>query len=324
MRKIYKISLVLVVQMILVSSCRDFVDPNIPYSDFDNGSYLRTISAASASSVAPTTNFNFFALNDAKFEATFEVVDNQLGGTVDNVTFSVQHLRIGATGQILTPAQPRLVKTLAASDFTSNSESKFPRSTVTITAAEAAAAVGLTFDQLDGGDFFQFSAELTTKEGRVFNADNASADVRGGFFYSSPFFYRLPVVCPSELARTYAFSTTNIAAGAGGNAGACGPTKTGSVTLTSVSTGAYSISDASFGVFDCAWADTPPGGAVRFRDACGRLSMTGADKYGDSYSMTFISNSGTALVFDWVNTYGDSGRTTLTAPSGFTFPNNLK
>lgn len=324
MRKIYKISLVLVLQMILVSSCRDFVDPNIPYSDFDNGTYLRTIRAASASSVAPSLSFNFFALNSAKFEATFEIVDNSLGGTLDNVTFSVRHLRIGATGQVFTPAQPRLVKTLSASDFTSNAESKFPRATVTITAAEAAAAVGLSFDQLEGGDFFDFSAELTDTKGRVFNADNASADVRGGFFYDSPFLYRVGVVCPSDLARTYAFRTTNIAAGPGGNAGACGPAATGNVTLTSVGTGAYSISDASFGVFDCAWGDTPPAGAVRFRDACGRLSMTGTDKYGDAYSLTFVSNNGTSLVFDWANTYGDSGRTTLTAPSGFTFPSNLQ
>lgn len=306
--------------MILVSSCRDFVDPNIPYSEFDNGTYLRTIRTASASSVAPSLTFNFFALNSAKFEATFEIVDNNLGGTLDNVTFSVRHLRIGATGQVYTPSQPRLLKTLSSSDFTSNAESKFPRATVSITAAEVAAAVGLSFDQLEGGDFFDISAELTDSKGRVFNADNASPDVRGGFFYDSPFLYRVGVVCPSDLGGTYAFRSTDM----NSIYGSCPGAITGTTTLTK--DGArprYRVSDATFGFWDC-YGDSWGSGVVYLNDACGGLSLSGSDKYGVGYTFNFISNDGTTLTFTWVNGDGETGRVALTAPASKPWPSNLR
>lgn len=231
----------LVFVLLFAASCRDFVEPNIPYSDFDNGTYVRTIRTATASSVAPSLTFNFFNLSAGKFEATIEIVDNAQGSSVDNVTIKVRHLRIGATGQVFTPVQPVLIRTIAGSEFTSNNESKFPRHTFSITAAQAVAACGLTFDQLDGGDFFDFSLELTDTKGRVFNADNASADVRGGFFYDSPFFYRVGVVCPSEIVT----GTENWRASTVSNFGDF----SSNVTITKVGAIRYRISDVSAGLY---------------------------------------------------------------------------
>jgi hypothetical protein len=241
MKRNFILNTVLVCVLLFAASCRDFVEPNIPYSEFDNGTYVRTIRTATASSVAPSLTFNFFNLSVGKFEATIEVVDNALGSSVDNVTIKVRHLRIGATGQVYTPLQPVLIRTIAGSEFTSNSESKFPRHTFSITAAQAVAACGLTFDQLDGGDFFDFSVELTDTKGRVFNADNASSDVRGGFFYDSPFFYRVGVVCPSNIVTgTEAWTASTVS-----NFGDF----TSTVNVTKVGAIRYRISDVSAGLY---------------------------------------------------------------------------
>jgi hypothetical protein len=312
--------------MLFVTSCIDFVEPRIPYSTFDTGAYLRTIARTSVS-------FNFFNLAGSNFALTLEAVDAENGATLESVEIRVRHVRlIPGVGQQFIPAGTAtnindvLIKTLQASDFAQTADSKFLRTSFNITAPETLAALGVTPAAILGGDTFEFRLVLRDKKGRVFKESNASADIKGGLFYQSPFLYRVNVVCPSSLGGTFAYSTTNITAGAGGNAAACGPTKTGNVTLTAVANtvGVYTVSDASFGVFDCAYGDTPPGGTVRLNDSCGRLFFTGADKYGDTYSLTFISNNGSQLVFSWVNSYGDSGVTTLTAPSGFTWPNTLK
>ena len=65
----------LAMAVIFLSSCRDFVEPNVPYKDFDTGAYLRTISRTS-------TTFNFFDLANSKFALTLEAVDKEDGKTV--------------------------------------------------------------------------------------------------------------------------------------------------------------------------------------------------------------------------------------------------
>jgi hypothetical protein len=303
-------SILLVWVLVTVVGCTDFVEPNIPYKDFDTGTYLRTIARTS-------TTFNLFNLGGSNFALTLEAVDIQNGATVQTVEIRARHRR----GNTLRPAISSpdvLVATLNASNFQPNSDSRFLRASFNIPAMEVIQRIGITPAEIRGGDAFDFRLVLTTTNGRVFTDNNRSGDIAAGFFYQSPFFYRVFVVCPSDLAGTFDFSTVNITAGPGGNAGACGGEATGQVTIAAVAgiPGAYTVSDVSFGVFDCAWGDTPPGGSVRLNDACGKLTFSGSDKYGDTYTFTFVSNTGTELTFDWTNSYGDGGRTTLTRSAG--------
>ena len=125
--------------LILLSSCRDSVEPNVPYSTFDNGAYLRTITTPSNS-----TNFNFFDLASSKFALTLEAVDKEDGATVDNVEIRVRHSRlIPGVGLEYTPATDVLVKTIQAADFGPNTETRFLRTSFEVSAADAIAAVGL-------------------------------------------------------------------------------------------------------------------------------------------------------------------------------------
>ncbi|WP_296701102.1 hypothetical protein [Algoriphagus sp.] len=194
--------------LVFLSSCRDFVEPNIPYAEFDTAAYLRTIDRTS-------TTFNFFNLSSSKFALTLEAVDIEDGATVETVEIKVQHRRlIPGVGLEYTPAAPVLIKTLSAADFTSNTESRFLRTSFEISAVEAISAVGLTPADIEGGDTFEFSLILNDKKGRSFNRENVSSNVAGATFYDSPFQYFVNVICPVDA--NYAVGEYSLKQTAGG------------------------------------------------------------------------------------------------------------
>lgn len=301
----------LAMAVIFLSSCRDFVEPNVPYKDFDTGAYLRTIARTS-------TTFNFFNLANSKFALTVEAVDAEDGKTVQTVEVRVRHRRlIPGVGLRYTPQNDVVVKTLQASDFKTNTTSRFLRSTFEVTAAEAMAAVGLTPATVAGGDVFEFRLVLNDKFGRTFTSTNVTTNVAGATFYDSPFQYPVAVVCPSDLAGTYAFDAIETF---------CGRTFAGSITWAAVaaSPGSYTVSDGSFGAWNACYPDAWGSGNVRISDACGKLTMSGADKYGDSYSMTFKSRTDALLTFEWKNTYGEFGTVAVKSNAGKPWPAALK
>lgn len=301
--------------LVFLSSCRDFVEPNIPYSTFDTGAYLRTIARTS-------TTFNFFDLANAKFALTLEAVDVEDGATVETVEIRVRHRRlIPGVGLKYTPTADVLVKTLQKTDFAPNADSRFLRTSFVVTSAETLAAVGLKLADIAGGDVFEFRLVLNDKFGRKFSSDNVTTNVAGAPFYASPFQYPVSVVCPSDLAGEFAFTQTDMES----IYGDCAAPITGKVKLTAVagSPGAYTVSDATFGFWAC-YGDTWGAGNVRINDACGSLSFSGADKYGVSYKLNFVSNNGTDLVFVWINGDGEKGKVSLKANAGKPWPSTLR
>lgn len=313
--KIFKYTFGLLLGALLfLSSCRDFVEPSIPYTDFDTAAYLRTIERTS-------TTFNFFNLAGSNFALTLEAVDAEDGATLETVEIRVRHRRlIPGVGLEYSPAlenEDVLIRTLQASDFASNPDSRFLRNSFSITAEEAISAVGLTPADIEGGDAFEFRLVLNDRFGRSFSNDNADANVTGSPFYSSPFFYNVAVVCPSDLGGSYEFTATNMDS----IYGTCDGTISGTTTWNAVasSPGAYTITDGTFGFWDC-YGDSWGNGAVRINDACGTLTMTGADKYGASYSMTVLSSSAEELVFTWLNSDGETGEVTMLAQPGKPLP----
>jgi hypothetical protein len=313
----------IVTLMLFIASCTDFVEPNIPYTTFNNGAYLRTIDRS-----APTTSlsFNFFDLTNSRFALTVEAVDNENGATVETVEVRVRHRRLipGVGLQYIPVPGPGnvvndvLIKTLTLADFLPNDKSKFLRARIEIPAPEILAALGVTQAQINGGDAFEVRLKLTDKFGRVFNDINASGDVKGGAFFASPFLYDVSVVCPSDLAGTFEFTSSEMSSPFGD----CAGTITGTVTFGVASATSYSVSDATFGFWDC-YGDTF-GGNVRLNDACGVLSFSGTDKYGDSYTFNFISVTPAELTFTWRNSSNETGRVVLKSNAGKPWPPGLR
>ena len=300
--------------LIFLSSCRDFVEPRIPYATFDTGAYLRTIARTS-------TTFNFFDLANSKFALTLEAVDIEDGKTVQTVEIRVRHRRlIPGVGLKYTPTSDALVKTLQASDFGPNADSRFLRASFQITATEAIAAVGLTAADIQGGDVFEFRLVLNDKFGRRFSSDNVTTNVGGAPFYASPFQYPVSVICPSDLAGTYDFTASEQASGYGTCAGG---TFTGKTTWTKVGTSTrYLMSDGTFGLYGCQ-NDTYKGD-VSISDACGALSMGGVDQYSSPYKMTFISVTPELLTFSVTNGYDDFMVVKVKSNAGKPWPATLR
>ncbi len=177
--------------LVFLGSCRDFVDPNIPYSDFDSAAYLRTIERTSVT-------FSYPNLANSKFALTLEAVDAEDGETVETVEIEVQHRRlIPGVGLRYAPlAGPVLIKTIPLADFAPNDESRFLRTSFEISALEAIEKVGLTQADINVGDVFEFSVILNDRFGRSFNRENVSNNIAGAPFYDSPFQYFVNVVNP--------------------------------------------------------------------------------------------------------------------------------
>jgi hypothetical protein len=314
--KIFKYSFGLLMgALVFLSSCRDFVEPSIPYSTFDTAAYLRTISRTS-------TSFNFFDLANSKFDITIEAVDIEDGATVETVEVRVRHRRlIAGVGLKYTPEADVLVKTLQKSDFAPNADSRFLRAQINITAAEAIAAVGLTAAGINGADVFEFRLVLNDRFGRKFTNTNLSGDVAGAPFYASPFLYNVSVICPSDLGGTYDFTQTNMES----VYGSCATVVTGKTTFAAVSgsPGAYRITDGTFGFWDC-YGDSWGSGNVRISDACGKLTMSGSDKYSSAYSMTVVSVNATNLVIQWLNGDGETGLVNIKSNAGKPWPSTLR
>ena len=300
--------------LIFLSSCRDFVEPRIPYATFDTGAYLRTIARTS-------TTFNFFDLANSKFALTLEAVDIEDGKTVQTVEIRVRHRRlIPGVGLKYTPTSDALVKTLQASDFGPNADSRFLRASFQVTSTEAIAAVGLTAADIRGGDVFEFRLVLNDKFGRRFSSDNVTTNVGGAPFYASPFQYPVSVICPSDLAGTYDFTASEQKSAYGTCAGG---TFTGKTTWTKVGTSTrYLVSDGTFGLYGC--QNDVYKGDVGVSDACGVLSMSGVDGYGSPYSMKFISVTPELLTFSVTNGYDDFMVVKVKSNAGKPWPATLR
>lgn len=299
--------------ILAVSACTDFVDPAIPYNNFVTGTYLRTLSV--------TPNFNFFELSTAKFSLTVEAVDELDGKKVKDVEILVRRRR----GQSLSPEKS--VKTFGATEFKPQANSKYPAATLEVTAAEALTAMGFTTADITGGDFFEFRIVLTTTDGFTFSNNNLSGDIAGGAYYRSPFFYRVPVICPSNLAGTYDVSTV----------GWCGDTYTGKAKFVAGATaGTYTVEvdldgtfveDFSFGFYRaCYGASTAPpagGSGLRFTDACGQVGFNsaGSSPWGDQFFLDEVTVNGAVLTLKVRTSYPpEAGTVTLTRTDGTNWP----
>lgn len=296
------------------NSCTDFVEPAIPYNNFETGVYLRTISS--------TPNFNFFALETSNFELTVEAVDEENGNLVQELDIYARRRR----GNTL--SQEAKVTTIPKSEFKPNDQSKYLRAKVIVNLLDAITKMGFTLDDISGGDFIEFRLDLLDTKGRRWTNSNLSGDIAGGAYYRSPFFYRVPVVCPSELAGIYDLSTT----------GWCGEVYNGKVEFVKGSTtGTYIIKtdvadgtfveDFSFGFYQACYGSStaPPGGAdgLRLTDACGQIGFNSAvsSPWGDNFSITDVQVDGPKLTLGIESSFPpEAGTAVITRTDGSNWP----
>jgi hypothetical protein len=253
-------------------------------------------------------------------------------GTLASVDiYAVKRTKVGST----TTTERVLLKNVPASEFKETDDYLNPWVTVSIPMSQIFTAINenpaspqFADRMLDVyGAGISIVSDLNLNDGSVISADDL---VAAGLFQSNQFYpaQRLTIAvtnyCPEDLEGTYSFQTTVTAVGSGGAIAGCAGGVNGEGELVSISRGKYSISDVSFGQYDCAWGDDPATGATLV-NTCNELSFGGADQYDLIYTIANaqVSSDGTKLTFKWSNDYGDAGTTVLTRTDGKTWPLGL-
>jgi hypothetical protein len=184
------VSVFSILTMLIVMSCKDDDKLPLPFDKINNsnGAFMRVISV-------PSGSYDPFDLANSSFVIQLEAVDNKGGTLLKEYRFIVDFTdNSGGTIE----KEPVLIKTVPASAFVKDATSGLPRTTVTITATEALAALGLSTNDVAPLDEFVFSQEMELIDGRIYSAANTSADVLGGAFYGAPFNTIVPLVCPVD------------------------------------------------------------------------------------------------------------------------------
>jgi hypothetical protein len=152
--------------------------------------------------VAPDKNY--FDISEADPEINFTIYSDTK--TIDHVKVFVDLIRFGSDGPT-----PRALLTVIPGSSLGNS----PSTTVPIKLSEFANALGLTLDDLGGGDLFNIYNEVTMNDGRVYpdtlelgdeefpNMENPFFTATGTTSFTTTL--EIPVLCPFVTADALGF-----------------------------------------------------------------------------------------------------------------------
>ena len=188
MKNIIKSFLLSFAIVVSFNSCEDSNNTIDEVFAFENGAVLRTLEV-----ISNTMNNS---VPDSYFSVMVEEQDVEDGALLKSVGVYVS-IRDLTTINGLTVADDMLIKTIPASEFSTDTPFGLPRATITVTYAEAASAMGLSPAAVSGGDLFVFELRLELTDGRIFGGDSAASIITGGFF-SSPFFYNALILCAPQ------------------------------------------------------------------------------------------------------------------------------
>ncbi|MEP7269220.1 MAG: hypothetical protein ABI844_16485 [Saprospiraceae bacterium] len=173
----------------LLACKTEIVDPIDEFS-FEQGGYMRIVTPY------PLLNATFSVskanLGGTKMEMLAEAVTPNKGANFASYEMLIKFVdKTPANGNKSTT--DKTLRTLAATDYTIEPTTGYPRATIAVTGTQALSACGLMADDISKGDYFTITTTMVLKDGKKFNADNTGANITGGAFYSSPFIYRINV-----------------------------------------------------------------------------------------------------------------------------------
>ena len=300
-------SLPMLLTLLVLTACEDESKaPVVTYDSAGKGAYVKFVDESGIQLVNLLSQANFDA---SQYQYSVEFIDGSGGTRVTQYVLNVEYDDVtGANSQ-----GPVVLRSYDASSFTESEAGNKGVSNITITSADLTGAFGLTYADLNAGDNFEIKGELVTADG-TWNSTNSSATVNGTAFQGF-FDFDMPAGCPSDLTGTFNYSSTNLWCDGGST--------TGTVTIISSGGGKYTFNDWSFGGYPhCYGGNAASWGSLSFQDVCAVVSFSGfTDSYGDTW--TFVSSiSGNDWLISWENTYGESGQTAITFPSGVPFTLN--
>lgn len=328
--KKFTYKLLLVAGVALFASACSEKDRTFPeFDDLQHGAYPSQV----GSFVGPNgKDFNYNDPANAAYTFSVEFYDDENGATVDSYSWTANHAPTGKSA---------VVSTKTRADFGTNPDNGRPTASFTFNLQETLDALGLTINDVNGGEAIDYYATLTTNRGQTFNRTNTSTIIQGQPAFKALFQIKSNLICPSELAGTFDATTTGQGTWAGSP---CSSTWTGQVIwehkgngvydIKSVSPGGSTFFDVSMGGYYGCYGTTseaglPNGangtaGTLKMTDACGKLAYSGLSQWGEEYSINSLTVNGNSLTIDWANTYGETAVTTLVRTDGKNWPANLR
>ncbi|WP_298793816.1 hypothetical protein [uncultured Allomuricauda sp.] len=174
---------------ILVGSCSEDDKLTLEVQDIvTRGAIIRTLN----------TESGIFQANDlnSAFSITIEEQDDENGGLMQSLEVFLTFVDNTDDG-IDNNVSETLYQSIPSSAFTSGSNG-LPVIDLQITLQEALTALGIPSDGFTGGDSFTIRLELVLTDGRSFTNIDATGNVSGGSFFSSPYSYSALLVCPFD------------------------------------------------------------------------------------------------------------------------------
>ena len=177
--------------MLCSLACKTDMVDRIDEFNLEQGGYVRTVTPYPVS--ASTFSVSKANMSGTKMELVAEAVTPNQGALFASYDLSIRFVdATPANGTKTTTAVA--LKSIAASAFSKDAKTGYPRATIAVTGKEALDAVKLTDADISAGDRFEITAVMRLTDGRSFSAANTGVNITGGAFYSSPFFYRLNIV----------------------------------------------------------------------------------------------------------------------------------
>ena len=157
------------------------------------GAILRTIEIIEAEALYDVGNQ---VISGGGFSVVLEEQDQEGGDLLSSVDVYIG-FRDNTAGGTDNDRDEVLSGSIPASAFAAG-EFGLPRVSYSITAAEMQTALGLSGDQIFGGDQFTIRFELNLTDGRSFSSDDNTGTLTQSFF-RSPFLYTTNVVCAPSV-----------------------------------------------------------------------------------------------------------------------------
>lgn len=169
----------------LTLSCEDEDKIALQVENLETGSFIRTLEVVNS-------GLDLFNLESTAYELVVEVSDTEDGDLLESVDIFSSFRDVSDRDNDISE---EFVRSIPASEFTTNEESGLPMTDLSISAQEMASAMGLDLDDVGPGDQFRIRLAVNTTDGKTFTSTNSGGNV-SGLFYSSPFRYIGTVVCP--------------------------------------------------------------------------------------------------------------------------------
>ena len=168
-----------------LASCED---PNLPFQQFPELAYGAVARLLSPATFAAAGTFKKADVPGSKLVFTVDFYDENKGKNVESFAFLVKFTdrkNAGANNK----AEKALV-TYNSTQFTTHPKYGTQTLDVTITYQQVLTLLGLTAEQVNVADRFEFQVVITKKDGKVFKASNTSAEFvnsTGGFGFPMEF-----------------------------------------------------------------------------------------------------------------------------------------